>query len=110
MRSLPAPVRVFKALGDEQRLRILEVLASGDAACCAPGEGLCGCDLQERLGLAQATISHHMSLLVQAGLVSSEKRGKWVHYALKPAGFQAARDFADAFAAHAANAAPGRVA
>ena len=80
---------VFKALSDPARLKILQFLASGQAGCC--GDGVCGCDLEEVTGLSQPTVSHHMKCLASAGLVTSEKRGKWMYYALDTRGFGMAK-------------------
>ncbi|UBV44451.1 metalloregulator ArsR/SmtB family transcription factor (plasmid) [Deinococcus taeanensis] len=77
---------VFKALGDVHRLKALHFLATADAGCCSTGQGVCTCDVQERLGLSQPTTSHHMKLLVDAGLVLSEKRSKWTYYTLSAQG------------------------
>jgi len=77
---------VFKALASEQRREILRIL--GEAApetgktCCAPDE-LCGCKLADRLGIVPSTISHHMSVLRAAGLVSARRDGKWIYYSLR---------------------------
>ena len=64
-------VRVFKALGDEKRLRILSLLRQGER---------CACVLLEHLNLSQPTLSHHMKILCDAGLVASRKEGKWIYY------------------------------
>jgi ArsR family transcriptional regulator, arsenate/arsenite/antimonite-responsive transcriptional repressor len=82
---------VFKALSDPARLRIVQYLASGQVGCC--GDGICACDLEELTGLTQPTVSHHMKCLASAGLVKSERRGKWMYYSLDPKGVQAARGF-----------------
>ncbi|NTY02406.1 helix-turn-helix transcriptional regulator [Deinococcus sp. JMULE3] len=82
---------VFKALGDVHRLRALHFLATADAGCCSTGQGVCTCDVQERLGLSQPTTSHHMKILVEAGLVTTEKRGKWTYYTLSAEGLHLAR-------------------
>ncbi|MFJ5226227.1 ArsR/SmtB family transcription factor [Streptomyces sp. NPDC088400] len=66
--------KVFKALGDPVRLRLLSMIASR-----AGGE-VCVCDLTPAFGLSQPTISHHLKLLKQAGLIDSERRGTWVYY------------------------------
>ncbi len=66
-------VAIAKALGDETRLRALLALRGGER---------CVCQLVELLGLANSTVSKHMSVLKQAGLVESEKRGRWVYYRL----------------------------
>ena len=69
---------LLAALGDPVRLRILSILmASPDGSCC-------GCDMEEPLGLAQPTISHHLKVLREAGLVEGEKQGRWVHYRAVP--------------------------
>ena len=84
---------VFKALGSEQRREILRIL--GDAtpdpskSCCAPDE-LCGCKLADRLGIVPSTISHHMSVLRAAGLVSARRDGKWIYYSLRREALDAA--------------------
>jgi len=78
---------VFKALGDAHRLKALHFLATATPDCCQGPDGVCACDLVTHLGLAQPTVSHHMRLLTQAGLVTATKRGRWVHYALSAEGF-----------------------
>jgi ArsR family transcriptional regulator len=80
---------VFRALGDPIRLRILQTLA-----CCGDGcASVCACDLEPTLGLAQPTVSHHMAVLVRAGLVRAEKRGRWVHYHLERSRCREVADF-----------------
>ena len=80
---------VFRALASKPRREILRLLAKGSTAegsrCC--GEPVCACDFVERLGLKAPTVSHHMKTLLEAGLVSAEKRGLWVYYRLEPAAF-----------------------
>ena len=66
----------FKALGDPTRVRLLSLIAATDG-----GEG-CICDLTGTVGLSQPTVSHHMRVLVQAGLVTREQRGRWAYYAV----------------------------
>lgn len=77
---------MFKALASKPRRQILSLLASGvgegDSRCCSADE-VCACVLSERLGLGAPTVSHHMKALVDAELVSSEKRGQWVYYRLR---------------------------
>ncbi len=68
--------RVFKALGDPTRVRLLSLIAAG------PDGEACICDLTEPVGLSQGTVSHHMKLLTEAGLVTREQRGKWAYFAL----------------------------
>jgi ArsR family transcriptional regulator len=69
--------RMFKALGDPTRVRLLSLIAahSGGEACI--------CDLTDPVGLSQPTVSHHMKQLVDAGLVTREQRGKWAFYAVQ---------------------------
>ncbi|MFE1754350.1 ArsR/SmtB family transcription factor [Streptomyces anandii] len=71
--------KVFKALGDPVRLRLMSMIASR-------GEGgeVCVCELTPAFELSQPTISHHLKLLRQAGLVDCERRGTWVYYWLLP--------------------------
>lgn len=74
----------FKALASAQRRTLLRIVAastSADGSCCA--EDVCACKLAEALDLAPSTISHHMSVLVKAGLVTATKRGLWVYYRLE---------------------------
>ncbi|MGO1802436.1 MAG: ArsR/SmtB family transcription factor [Microbacteriaceae bacterium] len=78
--------RVFKALGDPTRVRLLSLIAAG-----AGGEA-CICDLTEPVGLSQGTVSHHMKLLADAGLVTREQRGKWAYFALNDGALDAAAD------------------
>lgn len=66
--------RVFKALGDPTRVRLLSLIAATE------GDEACVCDLTAEVGLSQPTVSHHMKQLVDAGLVTREQRGKWAYY------------------------------
>ena len=66
----------FKALADPTRVAILNCLAGADEVCV--------CDLVDRFDLSQPTISHHLRLLREAGLVESERRGTWAYYRLVP--------------------------
>lgn len=75
----------FAALADPIRLTLLSIVAS------AKGE-VCACDLVEPSGRSQPTVSHHMKILVDAGLVSREKRGLWVWYAAVPGRLDALRN------------------
>lgn len=68
--------QAFKALADPVRLRLLSMIAA------APSGEVCACDLASPLGKSQPTISHHLKVLREARLVSSRKRGTWVHYRL----------------------------
>lgn len=76
-------VRIFKALADDNRLEILEILMDGEK---------CGCELIEALKIGQSTLSHHMHILCDAGLVDARKDGKWMHYSLSEAGSEQTRE------------------
>ena len=76
----------FKVLADPVRLRLLSLIGSS-----AEGE-VCACDLVEPLGRSQPTVSHHLSVLHDAGLVTREKRGRWVWYAVVPEQLEVLRD------------------
>ena len=69
----------YKALGDPTRLRLMMSVASGE------NSEACVCDLTPETGLAQSTVSHHLKLLVDAGLLERSQRGKWAFYSLTPA-------------------------
>lgn len=73
-----AAAPVFKALGDPVRLRLLSMIAS------AGGGEVCVCDLSVAFSLTGPTISHHLKVLREAGLVDSDRRGTWVYYRLVP--------------------------
>ncbi len=66
-------VKLCKALADENRLKILRLLKNGE---------LCACHLLEDLQITQPTLSHHMKLLCDCGLVDYRKEGKWMHYSI----------------------------
>lgn len=70
--------RILKALADPNRLRLLSIVKNG------PADGTCVCDLTEPLQLGQPTVSHHLKILVDSGLLAREKRGTWAYYTLKP--------------------------
>jgi len=76
----------FKVLADPVRLRLLSLIANA-----ASGE-LCSCDLVEPIGRSQPTVSHHLSILVDAGLLTREQRGKWAWFKLQPERVAVLRD------------------
>ena len=73
---------IFKAFCDENRIRILELLRTGEK---------CACKLLEEIHVTQPTLSHHMKILCDSGVVVGRKDGKWTHYSISPAGAEAAR-------------------
>ncbi|MEQ1754180.1 MAG: metalloregulator ArsR/SmtB family transcription factor [Micropepsaceae bacterium] len=91
--------RIFKALSDPARVKILGFLKSPGADCCTFAGQICACDVERSLNLSQATISHHMKLLIDAGLVSATKRGRWMHYTLRTDVFAEAATWLTAYAA-----------
>ncbi|MBG6184140.1 ArsR family transcriptional regulator [Arthrobacter sp. CAN_A214] len=68
----------FKAIADPNRLRLVSLISSSD------GSEACVCDLTAPLGLGQPTVSHHLKILVDAGILHREKRGVWAYYSLVP--------------------------
>ncbi len=74
--------RMFKALGDPVRLRMLSIVASHQG-----GES-CVCDISPAFDLSQPTISHHLKVLREAGLLDCERRGTWVYYRVIPAALE----------------------
>lgn len=69
--------KVFKAFCDETRLAVLELLQSGEK---------CACVLLEQVEVGQSTLSHHMKILVESGVVSARKEGKWTYYSIHETG------------------------
>ena len=68
---------IFKALCDEKRLSILELLKGGEK---------CACVLMEELNIAQSALSYHMKILCESGIVTSRQEGKWTHYTISKSG------------------------
>ncbi len=75
---------VFKAFCDENRIRILKLLLSGEK---------CACVLLEDLHVTQPTLSHHMKILCDSGIVEGKKEGKWMHYSISENGVKVAREY-----------------
>ncbi len=73
----------FKAVADPARLRLLSLVAAHG------GGEACICDLTDPVGLTQPTVSHHMKVLVDAGLLTREQRGKWAYYRIVPGALDA---------------------
>lgn len=82
--------KVFKAFCDENRLQILELLRSGEK---------CGCKLLENLDIGQSTLSHHMKILCDSGIVESRIEGKWTHYSISEEGSEYAKKLLDTLTA-----------
>ena len=72
---------VFKAFCDENRIRIIKMLRSGEK---------CACKLLEELNVTQPTLSHHMKILCDSGIVVGRKEGKWMHYSISAEGSETA--------------------
>jgi ArsR family transcriptional regulator len=96
--------KVGKALADPIRLAMLDAMAQGRSCCGLPApsergvpgkgdpQGICVCELQENLGLAQSKASYHLRVLKEAGLISEEARGKWTFYGIDREGVAAAAE------------------
>lgn len=76
----------FKVLADPTRLRLLSLVAT------APGGEVCACDLVEPTGRSQPTVSHHLSVLREAGLIEREQRGRWAWFRVAPRRLEVLRD------------------
>lgn len=74
---------VLKALAEPTRLRLVSIIAAHQ------GAEACVCDLTDPVGLSQPTVSHHLKVLVDAGLLEREQRGKWAYYRLVPGALDA---------------------
>ena len=75
---------IFKAFCDENRIRILNLLRGGEK---------CACRLLEEMSISQPTLSHHMKLLCDSGIVVGRKEGKWMHYRISSEGVQIAKEY-----------------
>ena len=75
--------KVFKAFCDENRLMVLELLQTGEK---------CACKLLEDLNISQSTLSHHMKILCDSGVVNARKEGKWTHYSISVEGSTYAKE------------------
>ena len=82
--ELSEAARLFRALGDETRLAILRQLRE-------QGE-VCACDFVAGCSVAQPTVSHHLKVLREAGLVRGERRGLWIYYRIEPAALDRVRE------------------
>lgn len=79
---------MFKAFCDENRLQILELLRDGEK---------CACSLLEEIQITQPTLSHHMKILCDSGVVVGRKEGKWMHYSISQEGLDDIKKYLDYF-------------
>lgn len=77
---------IFRVLGEPARLQLLSLIAA------QPTGEACVCQLTEPLGLSQPTVSHHLKVMYEAGLLQKERRGTWIYYRLVPEGIEALRN------------------
>ena len=84
---------MFKAFCDENRLQILYLLRDGEK---------CACGILDEMQITQPTLSHHMKILCDSGVVVGRKEGKWMHYSISDEGLGAMRECLDYFADHSA--------
>jgi ArsR family transcriptional regulator len=75
MKNYEQIAAILKALADPKRLKIVDLLSTADS--------LCACDLLEHFDFTQPTLSHHMKILEQAGIISVTKKSQWSHYTLQ---------------------------
>jgi ArsR family transcriptional regulator len=85
-RNVQPYAALFKALADSTRIEIVALLAQAR-------EPLCACDIEGHFELAQATVSHHLKILREAGVLTSERRGTWIFYSLEPTALERLRTF-----------------
>ncbi|MBN2557993.1 MAG: winged helix-turn-helix transcriptional regulator [Clostridia bacterium] len=85
---------VFRAFCDENRLRIIEKLREGEK---------CACDLLGQLDIVQSTLSYHMGILLESGIVDGRKEGKWMYYSLNDGGIAEAKRLLDEYLKKASN-------
>lgn len=89
---------ICKALGDSNRLQIIQNLSQGEK---------CGCKLLEAFDITQPTLSHHMRILCDCGLVDSRKEGKWQHYSLNCQSFKAFKNYIEKLSCEGTNCCEG---
>ena len=77
MRDYKSAAKIFKALDDEKRLQILDMIRGGEK---------CACVILEDMQISQSTLSHHMKILCESGIVHGRKDGKWVYYSIDKEG------------------------
>lgn len=77
---------IFKAFCDENRIKILQLLKSGEK---------CACELLEEMNITQPTLSHHMKILCDSGIVMGRKEGKWMYYSVSTEGVNVSQSYLD---------------
>lgn len=77
---------IFKAFCDENRIKILQMLQTGEK---------CACKLLDEMNITQPTLSHHMKILCDSGIVDGRKEGKWMYYSISKTGVKVARQYLD---------------
>lgn len=77
---------IFKAFCDENRIKILQMLQTGEK---------CACKLLDEMNITQPTLSHHMKILCDSGVVDGRKEGKWMYYSISKTGVEIARQYLD---------------
>ncbi len=82
-----AETKIFKVLSEPTRLKILDMLSCRE---------MCACDILEGLPISQSTLSHHMKMLMECGLVSGRKDATWMHYSIRPERVARLHQFLDA--------------
>lgn len=82
---------MFKAFCDENRVQILQLLRDGER---------CACSILEEMQITQPTLSHHMKILCDSGVVAGRKEGKWMHYSISDEGLEKVRKCLEYFADH----------
>lgn len=75
--------KIFKALSDENRWEIINLLITGEK---------CACELLEQLNIGQSTLSHHMRILCESKIIKGRKEGKWIHYSINKVGVEQAKE------------------
>ncbi len=75
---------IFKAFCDENRIKILQLLLDGEK---------CACKLLEALNITQPTLSHHMKILLDSGVINARKEGKWMYYSISEEGLKKAQEY-----------------
>ena len=88
MKEYKKTAQVFKALADETRLAIVDLLRDGE---------LCACNILDHFAFTQPTLSYHMKILTDCGLVEARRDGAWMKYTLNTDQFEAARDFFEGY-------------